>query len=100
MEKIFTDEQLSEQMSKNTMEAETLINDEDKMERFLERLEIKLKKVPLVGEKLSYIPMLVSLVDYFVPLATSIRLSATLIRGISNILFLYPIRSRAALIHA
>jgi len=38
--------------------------------------------------------------DYFVPLATSIRLSATLIRGISNILFLYPIRSRAALIHA
>jgi len=66
MEKEFTDEQLSEQISKNSEEAEKLLNDEDRMERFLERLEHKLKKVPVVGKKLSNIPMLASLVRSYV----------------------------------
>ena len=62
----FTDEQLSEQISKNSEEAVNLLNDQDQMERFLERLENKLKKVPIVGKKLSVVPMLVSLVKSYV----------------------------------
>ena len=62
MKKEFTDEQLSEQINKNSEAAEELLKDEDRFERFLERLERKLEKLPVVGKKLSNVPMLVSLV--------------------------------------
>ena len=66
MENKFTDEMLESQISKNTKEAEELLKDEDRMERFLERLERKLEKVPVVGKQLSNIPMLVSLVRSYI----------------------------------
>lgn len=43
-----------------------LLNNEDKMERFLERLEEKLKMVPVAGEWLANVPMLISLVRSYV----------------------------------
>lgn len=92
MEKEFTDEQLSEQISKNSEEAEKLLNDEDRMERFLERLEHKLKKVPVVGKKLSNIPMLASLVRSYVrkdyqdiPIGSIIAIVSALIYFVSPI---------------
>jgi hypothetical protein len=50
MENKFTDEMLESQISKNTKEAEELLKDEDRMERFLERLERKLEKGPCSWE--------------------------------------------------
>jgi len=44
MENKFTDEMLESQISKNTKEAEELLKDEDRMERFLERLNVSLKR--------------------------------------------------------
>ena len=92
MDKEFTDEQLSEQISKNSEKAEKLLKDEDRMERFLERLEHKLKKVPVVGEKLSNIPMLVSLVRAYVkkdyqdiPIGSIIAIVCVLIYFVSPI---------------
>jgi uncharacterized membrane protein YkvA (DUF1232 family) len=92
MENKFTDEMLESQISKNTKEAEELLKDEDRMERFLERLERKLEKVPLVGKQLSNIPMLVSLVrsyirkDYRdVPLGSIIAIVSALIYFLSPI---------------
>ncbi len=66
MDKEFTDEQLKEQLEKRATQAEELLKDEDKMERFLERFERKLKKVPAVGNKLSNLPVLVSLIRAYV----------------------------------
>ena len=92
MENKFTDEMLESQISKNTKEAEELLKDEDRMERFLERLERKLEKVPVVGKQLSNIPMLVSLVrsyirkDYRdVPLGSIIAIVSVLIYFLSLI---------------
>ncbi len=88
----FTDEQLSEQISKNSEEAVNLLNDQDQMERFLERLENKLKKVPIVGKKLSVVPMLVSLVRSYVrgdyrdiPIGSIIAIVSALIYFVSPI---------------
>lgn len=92
MEKEFTDEQLSEQISKNSVEAEKLLKDEDRMERFLGRLERKLKKLPVVGDKLANVPVLVSLVRAYVkkdyqdiPIGSIIAIVGALIYFVSPI---------------
>ncbi len=92
MEKTFTDEQLSNQISKNRMGAENLLKDEDRMERFLERLENKLKRIPKVGKKLSNVPILVSLVRSYVrrdyqdiPIGSIIAIVSALIYFVSPI---------------
>lgn len=61
-ERNFSDEELDLELRKHSKEAEDLINDPDKMERFLQRLEKKLTKVPIVGDKLSDIPIMISLI--------------------------------------
>lgn len=50
------------EMEKNYTGAKELLKDEDKMEQFLQKLEKKLKKIPRAGEKLSKVPVLISLV--------------------------------------
>lgn len=92
MEKTFTEEQLNSQISKNRMGAENLLKDEDRMERFLERLENKLKKIPKVGKKLSNVPILVSLVRSYVrkdyqdiPIGSIIAIVSALIYFVSPI---------------
>lgn len=55
-----------EEFEKGYEKAEEILKDEDKVERLLERLEKKLTKVPLVGEKLSYVPTLISLLRSYV----------------------------------
>ncbi len=47
-------------------EAEKLLKDKDKLERFLQRLEKKLKTVPLVGNKLAAVPIMASLLKSYV----------------------------------
>jgi uncharacterized membrane protein YkvA (DUF1232 family) len=42
------------------------LQDEDKMERFLERLERKLSKIPVVGSHFASVPMLISLVRSYI----------------------------------
>ena len=57
------DEKLAEEeLKKGYSEAEEMLGDNDKLERFLQRLEKKLKSVPVVGDKLADIPIMVSLV--------------------------------------
>ncbi|MCD8119733.1 MAG: DUF1232 domain-containing protein [Lachnospiraceae bacterium] len=54
------------EISARTKDAEELLQDEDKMERFLQRLERKLKKVPAIGDKLSNVPVLISLIRSYI----------------------------------
>lgn len=91
-EKLFTDETLSNALKSNQNEAETLIHDEDKFERFVQRLEQKLKLTPVIGDYISDIACLVSLVrsyikkDYTdVPIGTIISATSTLIYIVSPV---------------
>ena len=74
----FDEEKASVLFEKVTEEAEELLKDEDRMERFLQRLENKFKTVPVAGNALAYIPVMISMIrsyvkgDYKDPPVTSI----------------------------
>lgn len=61
-----TDNFVEQEIIKRAGAAEKLLSDSDKTERFLERLEQKLNKVPVVGSALAAIPVFISLVRSFV----------------------------------
>ncbi len=59
--KKFTKEDANRELERGYKDAVILLNDEDKMERFLQRLEKKLRVIPLAGDALASLPVLVSL---------------------------------------
>ena len=72
--------------------AEEIIKDQDKLERLLDRLEVKLKEIPIAGEKLSYIPVLVQLVRSYtkkeftdIPIGSLIAIVSALVYFLSPI---------------
>ncbi|MFP4457930.1 MAG: YkvA family protein, partial [Clostridia bacterium] len=60
------DEKIKSMLASNKVEAVKLLKDKDKMERFLNRLERKLSKIPLAGKYLSDVPVLLSLVRAYI----------------------------------
>lgn len=65
--KMLQDEALvMQQLEKNRATAEKLLQNPDKMEHFLGRLEVKLSHIPKVGGILSDIPVLISLVKAYI----------------------------------
>ncbi len=91
-ERIFSDKELEEQLSSHYKEADELLQDEDKLEDFVQRLERKLKAVPYIGERIAWIPTLISLVRSYVkkeytkiPFASIISILAALIYFVSPI---------------
>lgn len=66
MENNFDEKKAEEALENKYVEAEELLRDEDKMERFLQRLEKKLTVIPVAGDKLSEVPIMVSLVRNYV----------------------------------
>ena len=61
-----SEKKAQKELEKGYGKAEELLGDEDKIEKFLQRLEEKIKVIPLAGEKLAYIPTMVSLVRAYV----------------------------------
>ncbi len=89
------EEKIKESHEKNTAKAEKLLNDEDKMEKFLQKLEKKLKTVPVAGNALSNVPLMISLVRSYmkkeyteIPAASIISIVLTLIYIVSPIDFI------------
>lgn len=83
---------MSQQIEKNKSGAEDLLKDKEKLNRFLERLEKKLSKIPIAGKYLSDIPVLVSLVKAYVRKEyTEIPLGSIIAIISALIYFLYPI---------
>lgn len=79
-------------LESNYSEAEEIINDPDALENFLQRLEEKLKMVPLAGGALSNVPVLISMVRSYaskdypdIPLGTIIAIVSALIYVLSPI---------------
>ena len=66
MSDIFITPEIEEAYESGKKEAEQILNDPDKMEIFLQRLEEKLQEVPLVGEKLSMVPVMVSFIKSYI----------------------------------
>lgn len=88
----FSDRDLLAAIDSNKSQAEDLLKDPDKMEKFLQKLEKKLSKVPLVGDLLSDVPILVSFVRAYIkkeyseiPLGTIISVVAALLYFFSPI---------------
>lgn len=90
--KVFTEEKLKTVLESNSEEAKSTINDEDKFERLVQRLEIKLKLVPGIGKYISDIACMVSLVRSYIkkeytdiPIGTIISIVSTLIYILSPV---------------
>lgn len=88
----FDDDNYNEYWEKCTKEAEKIIEDEDKLERLLQRCEKKLQLIPVGGGILSMIPTLISLVRSYVkkeykdiPIGTIISIVAVIIYFVSPI---------------
>ncbi len=88
----FNEEKAYNELESRYDEAKELLEDEDKLERFLQRLEKKLNEVPVVGNKLADIPIMISLVKSYVrkeytdlPIGTIIAVISALIYFLSPI---------------
>lgn len=95
VENKFDEQKALEQLEKGYDEAEKLLKDEDKIERFLLRLEKKLKTIPVAGNKLAVVPIMASLVKNYVkkeytdiPIGTIIAIVSALIYFVSPIDFI------------
>lgn len=62
----FTEKDAKETLEKGYKKANVLLSDKGKMNEFLERLEKKLKVIPLAGSTLVMIPTLVQMVKSYV----------------------------------
>ena len=92
METKFDEKKAEAVLVSNFREAEEMLKDEDKMERFLQRLEKKLKKIPVAGNKLANVPIMISLVRSYIkkeytdiPIGTIIAIISALIYFLSPI---------------
>lgn len=63
---VLDEEEVQKRFEQSKEKAKKLLEDWDKMDRFLERLERKLKHVPVVGGMLSEIPILIALVKAYI----------------------------------
>jgi len=90
--KDFNEEDAKEELEKGYSKAKTILEDKDKTERFLQRLENKLKMIPAAGNVLSMIPTLISLVRSYskgeykdIPLGTIVAIVSALIYWLSPV---------------
>ena len=83
----FNEQEAIVELEKGYGEAEKILQDDNKLERFLQRLEKKLKKVPIAGELLSDTIVLYSLIkSYFIKEYTDIPIG-TIIAIISALAY-------------
>lgn len=83
-------EKAKKELEKRYNQAKEILDDDEKVDSFLENTENKLKTVPKLGDKLSMIPMLMMLVKDYVkkyytefPLGTMLAIVAALIYFLS-----------------
>ncbi len=88
----FDSQQVEAFCEKSRAEAEEVLKDPGKMEHLFQRLEKKLKAVPVAGNALSYVPLMMSLVRSYVKKEyTDIPLGSITSVVIALIYFLSPV---------
>lgn len=92
MENTINEKQAYDALQSNYAVSEEILHNEDKLERLFQRLEKKLKIVPIVGSTLADIPMMASLIKSYVqkeytdvPIGTIVAVISTLIYFVSPI---------------
>ena len=95
MEKNLDDKTALAELKKGYGKAKTLLDDVDELERFLQRLEKKLKTIPVAGDKLAVLPIMISLVRNYIkkeytdaPIGTVIAIVSALIYVLSPVDFI------------
>ena len=66
MKKKITKKEAKEELEKGYSKAEKLLEDNEKTEIFLQKLEKKLKTIPKLGDALAMVPILISLVRSYI----------------------------------
>ena len=91
-DQVLTEKQAKKEYEKGLKKAEILLADPDKLEKFLQKLERKLNKIPVMGETFSMVPTMISLVRSYVkkeytevPLGTIVGIISALIYILSPI---------------
>ena len=69
-------------------EAERLLKDPDKMEIFLQRLEQKLDDIPVVGDQLSMVPVMVSMIKSYISKEYTDVPTQTIVAMVAALLYL------------
>lgn len=94
MFKLFARRKAKKKLKKNYNQAERIVQDDDKLEKFLQRVEQRLKLIPRAGRRLSTIPVMVSLVNSYykkeyrhIPIGSIIAIVSALIYFLSPIDF-------------
>jgi uncharacterized membrane protein YkvA (DUF1232 family) len=92
MEKNFDEKEALNELEKGYASAEKLLDDRDALERFLQRLEDKLRKLPVAGNTIASIPVFVSLIRSYVkkeyadiPIGSIVAIMSALIYFVSPI---------------
>ena len=63
---MITEAEAQEELKKGYKKAERLLQDEDKLEKTLKRVEEKLKAIPVLGEKFAKVPVMISMVRSYI----------------------------------
>lgn len=92
MTKNITEEEAKLVIEQNNSQAQELLDDPDKLEKFLQRLEKKLKLIPALGDTLAIVPTMISLVRSYskkeytdIPIGTILAIIGALIYFLSPI---------------
>lgn len=88
-ENVLSDEAIEKALQKNSKEAEELIQDEDKFENFVKRLEEKLELVPVIGKYLVDIANVISLVRSYIKKEYTEVPLGTIIWGVSTLIYIF-----------
>ena len=95
MEKSFDEKKALIELEKGYTSAKKLLGDRDALERFLQRLEKKLRNVHLAGNTLASVPVLASLINSYIkkeyldiPIGSIIAIISALIYFVSPIDFI------------
>lgn len=88
----FDENQAQNELKKGYKKAKILLHDENKLEIFLQKIENKLTIVPIVGNALSYIPVMISMIRSYVrkeyteiPIGSIISMISALIYFVSPV---------------
>ena len=62
----FTEDECTVELEKERSKAEDIIKDRDKFDKFLKKLEAKLRKFPRIGQELADVPTMIALAKDYV----------------------------------
>lgn len=95
VEEKYDKEKAEQALAAGYKDAEKMIENRDEIERLLQRLEKKLEKVPYIGDKLSVVPLMASLLKSYIegeykdiPIGSVVAIVSALVYFVSPIDFI------------